>query len=60
MGKVGGTYINFALWAIAIVPSWFVIKEIGVSLGDRKLQREKGAGIAVTTTSDEESTGTST
>lgn len=37
---VGGIYLNFGLWALALVPGWFVVKEIGVSLGDRKLARE--------------------
>lgn len=34
MGQVGAVYMNFGLWAIAIVPAWFVIKEIGVSKGN--------------------------
>ncbi len=33
-------YINFGLWALALLPGWLVIKEIGVSFGDNKLQRE--------------------
>lgn len=54
MGRIGGTYLNFGLWGIAIVPAWFVIKEIGVTLGDRKLQREKGVEMTVAASSDEE------
>lgn len=33
MGEVGGVYMNFAMWAVALIPAWFVIKEIGVSKG---------------------------
>jgi MFS family permease len=33
MGRFGCVYLNFALWAISIVPAWLVIKEIGVSVG---------------------------
>jgi hypothetical protein len=40
MSSVGSTYLNFGLWAIALLPAWLVIKEIGVSLGDRKVERE--------------------
>lgn len=43
IGDVGGVYINFGLWAVALLPGWLVVKEIGVTLGDKKLERE---GIA--------------
>lgn len=33
MGRVGCVYLNFAMWAVALVPAWFVIREIGVSTG---------------------------
>lgn len=33
MGEVGAVYLNFGLWAVAIIPAWFVIKDIGVSKG---------------------------
>lgn len=26
MAQVGGIYTNFALWAIAIVPAWLVVR----------------------------------
>lgn len=42
MGSIGSVYLNFGLWAIAIVPAWIVIKEIGVTIIDKKLQREVG------------------
>ncbi|KAF2088961.1 DUF895 domain membrane protein [Saccharata proteae CBS 121410] len=40
MAQVGGVYLNFGLWAVSLVPGWLVIRKIGVSLGDRKLDRE--------------------
>lgn len=40
MASVGSIYLNFGLWAIALFPAWLVIKEIGVSLGDKKVERE--------------------
>lgn len=40
MASVGSIYLNFGLWAIALYPAWLVIKEIGVSLGDKKIERE--------------------
>lgn len=47
MGSIGSVYLNFGLWAIAIVPAWIVIKEIGVTIADKKLQREVGeVGLA--------------
>lgn len=46
MGQVGGVYVNFALWAIAIVPAWLIIKDFGVTLGDKKVDRERRQSIA--------------
>ena len=40
MATVGGTYINFGLWGLALFPAWLVVKEIGVTLGDKKVERE--------------------
>lgn len=40
MAMVGGTYINFGLWAVSLLPAWLVVKEIGVTLGDTKVKRE--------------------
>ncbi|KAL4782875.1 major facilitator superfamily domain-containing protein [Aspergillus varians] len=48
MGSVGSVYLNFGLWGISLYPAWLVIKEIGVSLGDRKVQRETQAAEEVT------------
>jgi len=42
MGQYGAVYLNFGLWALSLAPAWLVIKEIGMSLGDRKVEREKG------------------
>ena len=33
MGQIGTVYMNFGLWAISIIPAWFVIKKIGVTIG---------------------------
>lgn len=43
MGQIGSVYLNFALWALSLAPAWLVIREIGVSLGDRKIERETAA-----------------
>lgn len=41
MGEVGCIYINFGLWALAIVPGWLVVRNFGLDSGDKKLDREK-------------------
>lgn len=51
--SVGGVYLNFGLWALALVPGWIIVKEIGVSLGDRKLERESLAGREVVRVAEE-------
>lgn len=43
MAAVGSIYLNFAMWATAIIPAWLIIKEIGEALGDKKLARETHA-----------------
>lgn len=43
MAAVGNIYLNFGLWAIALFPAWLVVKEIGVTLGDKKIEREARA-----------------
>jgi len=40
---VGGVYLNFGLWAIALLPGWLVVRQIGVTLGDKKVERESQA-----------------
>ena len=44
IASVGGVYLNFALWALAIIPGWLVAKDIGTTIGDKKLERES-AGL---------------
>ena len=39
--QVGGVYLNFSLWFLALVPAWLVIRKIGVSLGDSKVDRDE-------------------
>ncbi|CAG8977206.1 hypothetical protein HYALB_00006743 [Hymenoscyphus albidus] len=41
IADIGGAYLNFCLWGISLLPGWLVIKEIGVSLGDKRW-RESG------------------
>ncbi|TFK90943.1 MFS general substrate transporter [Polyporus arcularius HHB13444] len=38
---IGGSAINFGLWGIALVPAWFVVRDIGGRLGDRREERER-------------------
>ncbi|KAF8851350.1 hypothetical protein BDZ45DRAFT_730959 [Acephala macrosclerotiorum] len=52
IADVGGVYLNFGLWALALLPGWTIVKEIGVTLGDRKLERESLAGRAEVAASD--------
>lgn len=40
MAAVGSVYLNFGLWAIAIFPSWLIVKEVGEAFGDKKVARE--------------------
>ncbi|PYH65889.1 DUF895 domain membrane protein [Aspergillus vadensis CBS 113365] len=42
MASVGGTYLNFGLWGISLLPAWLVIRQFGVSLEDRKVARDYG------------------
>lgn len=32
-GEVGGIYINFILWGIAIFPAWLVLRHFGAVTG---------------------------
>jgi hypothetical protein len=40
---VGGVYLNFGLWAVALLPGWLVVRQIGVTLGNKKVERESQA-----------------
>ncbi|CDM31700.1 hypothetical protein DTO006G1_8945 [Penicillium roqueforti] len=40
MAAVGSIYLNFGLWAIAIIPTWIIIKDIGTAFEDKKIARE--------------------
>lgn len=33
--------MNFGLWALALVPSWLVIRQFGLHSDDKKVDREK-------------------
>lgn len=52
---VGGVYLNFGLWALALVPGWLVIRGIGVTLGDLKVERERGGARSNELTGEEQS-----
>lgn len=54
---MGGVYLNFGLWAISLFPAWLVIRQIGYTLGDRKINRE--AMAIEEKVDDEKSTGIS-
>jgi hypothetical protein len=41
MGQVGCIYMNFGLWALALVPGWLVIRQFGLDSDDKKVDREK-------------------
>jgi hypothetical protein len=41
MGQVGCIYLNFGLWALALVPSWLVIRHFGLHSDDKKVDRER-------------------
>ena len=43
MGQVGGVYLNFGLWAVSIIPAWFVIREIGGKYSKSKRERNSVA-----------------
>ena len=40
MGEVGTVYLNFGLWGLSLIPAWFVVKEIGVTIGRLKDSKE--------------------
>ncbi|KAM3441241.1 hypothetical protein MY4824_001692 [Beauveria thailandica] len=49
MAQVGSVYLNFGLWAAAIIPAWLVLREIGVAKpgdgdGDDSEQSTSDAG----------------
>ncbi len=31
-GEIGGVYFNFALWAVAVLPAWTVIRHFGIDI----------------------------
>lgn len=33
--SVGGTYFNFMLWGVSILPAWFVVRRVGSGLGGK-------------------------
>lgn len=43
MASVGNIYLNFGLWAIAILPAWLIVRQVGHAFGDKKIDRETRA-----------------
>ncbi|KAJ5666316.1 uncharacterized protein N7477_008764 [Penicillium maclennaniae] len=43
MASVGSVYFNFGLWAIAILPAWLIVRQVGHAFGDKKIDRETRA-----------------
>ncbi|KAJ5273221.1 hypothetical protein N7478_008346 [Penicillium angulare] len=40
MAAIGNIYLNMSLWAVAILPAWFIVREVGTVFGDKKMERE--------------------
>lgn len=38
MASVGGVYLSFGLWAVSLIPAWFVVGKIGVSKDDGEVE----------------------
>jgi len=43
MASVGNIYLNFGLWASAILPGWLIVRQVGYTFGDKKVDRETRA-----------------
>lgn len=41
MGQVGCIYMNFGLWALALLPGWLIIRQFGLHSDDKKVDRER-------------------
>lgn len=51
---VGGVYMNFGLWAVAIAPAWLVLRHYGASESHVEEEDIQGAGqTEVSSTSSE-------
>jgi MFS family permease len=47
-GQVGGVYLNFSLWAIALVPAWLVVRTFGTQGQDQERRVSTGVfGIVI-------------
>lgn len=46
-GLVGASALNFGLWAVAVIPAWFTIREIGVTYWGRGEKETKEAEALV-------------
>lgn len=41
MASVGGVYLNFALWAVSLIPAWLVVSKFGVSKDDGEIENKE-------------------
>lgn len=41
MGQVGCIYMNFGLWALALLPGWLIVRQFGSHSDDKKVDRER-------------------
>ncbi|EXJ79873.1 hypothetical protein A1O3_08158 [Capronia epimyces CBS 606.96] len=49
--EIGGIYLNFALWALALVPAWLVIRRFGTQAQDQERRASTGVfGVPAETT----------
>lgn len=51
IARVGGVYLNFGLWAVAIFPAWLVLKHFGT---EKIIEVETSAAHAESLTSGED------
>lgn len=49
MDQVGNVYLNFAFWAVAILPTWLVIREYGTKDDVNVARDEKRSDTATYT-----------
>lgn len=43
MAQVGSVYLNFGLWAVSILPAWYVTRHFGTSTGRNTIEDGDGA-----------------
>lgn len=46
-GEVGGVYMNFGLWAVAVFPAWLVVKHFGAQKDQTELDVQGSTEVSV-------------